>query len=290
MAKNWTEDDEQYIRDNFLETTYSDLADHFGVSTKAMESKIRRMGLKKQEALAEAEEVEEVAAPSDPEPVREPQPTPIDSLQGLPRKTEAVEETPEDRETRIEAALEAAEAEKARREEEREEESMSDALEKLEAGMKKMLSGDHEKALSDFEEILDSRSDAAVAARAEQFIEACNLQLQKAPPKPETADDFYQLGVIQLNEGDFEAALESFETAAKKGGDDDRILYCQAVAHAQAGDVDSALESLREAVEKNDANRIFAKNDSDFTPLRVHEGFQELVAPPEDEEDSSEAA
>jgi len=289
MAKNWTEDDEQYIRDNFLDTTYSDLADHFEVSTKAMESKIRRMGLKKQEALAEAEE-EEDAVRTEPVPVEESKPTPIESLQGLPRKSGEVEETAEEREARIEATLQAAEREKARRQEEREDDGMSDALKKLEAGMKKMMAGDLEKALSDFEKILDSRSDPAVAARAEQFVEACNLQIQKAPPKPESADDFYQLGVLQMNDGDFEAALESFAAAAEKGSEADHILYCRAAAYAQSGDVESALDALRRAVEKNDANRIYAKNDSDFTPLRVHEDFQDLVAPPEEEEDSEEAA
>lgn len=290
MAKNWTDDDEQYIRDNFLETTYSDLADHFEVSTKAMESKIRRMGLKKQEALAEAEEEEAATASAEPEPAADPEPTPIDSLQGLPRKTEETEETPEERQARIEAALAAAESEKARRQEEREEKGMSDVLKRLEAGLKKMLDGDYKKALSDFEGILDSRPDPAVAARVEQFIDACNLHLQKAPPGPESADDYYQLGVMQLNQGEFEAALDSFETAAEKGADDESILYCRAVAYAQTGNVESALDALRKAVEKNDANRIYAKNDSDFTALWVHEGFQELVAPPEEERDSGEAA
>ena len=76
MAKNWTEEDEQFIRDSFLTMTYSDLADRFDVSTKAMESKIRRMGLKKQEFLAEAVQATDPtpAPPVSPVPAEEPVP------------------------------------------------------------------------------------------------------------------------------------------------------------------------------------------------------------------------
>ena len=45
MANMWNEEHEEFIRENFRHKTYSELAEHFGVSQKAMESKIRRMGL-----------------------------------------------------------------------------------------------------------------------------------------------------------------------------------------------------------------------------------------------------
>ena len=64
MAKNWTAEEEENIRQRFLAETYGELAEHFGVTTKAMESKIRRMGLKKQELLAETAD-----CPLEPEPV-----------------------------------------------------------------------------------------------------------------------------------------------------------------------------------------------------------------------------
>ena len=50
------------------------------------------------------------------------------------------------------------------------------------------------------------------------------------------------------------------------------------------GAVEDAIEALQRAVAINEANRIFAKNDSDFIPLRVHKEFQEIVSPPPDEE------
>ena len=49
MAKIWTSEHEEFIREHYRHKTYAELADHFGVTQKAMESKIRRMGLKKQD-------------------------------------------------------------------------------------------------------------------------------------------------------------------------------------------------------------------------------------------------
>ena len=42
-------------------------------------------------------------------------------------------------------------------------------------------------------------------------------------------------------------------------------------------------ESRREALERMLANRIYATNDPDFVPLRVHEDFRDLVTAPEAE-------
>lgn len=284
MAKNWTEEDEQYIRDNFLGMTYSELAEHFGVSTKAMESKIRRLGLKKQELLAEAEGGSQQTEEEPAEAAVEQPPAPIESLQGLPRRKEVREETEEERKARLEAEREAAEDEKERREEIRQDKEFGQALRRLEAGVKKMMAGKHATAAKEFEAILEeSPADLGLAARARQYLDACQEQLDSKAPKPKTADDHYLQGVLLLNDGDPAGALEAFARALDKEPGHERALYCQAAAHAQRGDVEAALEALRSAVEANEANRVYAKNDPDFVPLRVHKEFQELVAPREAE-------
>ena len=265
--------------------TYGELAEHFDVSTKAMESKIRRMGLKKQEILAEAlaSEAKEVfEAPKEPA-LEEPRPAPIETIQTLPQRTEIREETKEQKKARLAAAQEAAETEKTRREEERQEKPMVQATKKLEAGMKKMLQGKYEMAAADFEAILEEPPpDIGLLDRARQYLQACRVHLEADEAEPKTVDEFYNYGVIQMNAGDLAGALELFATANKKAPKDDRVLYCQAAAYAQTGDVDAALKALRKAIEVNEANRVYAKNDSDFTPLRVHQEFQQLVAPPEE--------
>jgi tetratricopeptide (TPR) repeat protein len=287
MAKNWTEEDEQFIRDNFLTMTYSDLADRFEVSTKAMESKIRRMGLKKQEFLAEAVEAVEPAPeqPEGPAPSEEAVPTPLESIQSMPRKTEAAVETAEERTARLEAGREAAVAEKERRAAARSDDRVAKAMKRLEVGMKGLLQGQYAKAAKEFEALLKSPPpDIALTARARQYLETCKAHLERKAAAPKTTEDLYLHGVVRMNEGDLDAALEAFTAASKKAPADDRLPYGQAAVYAQAGSVDDAIEALQRAVDINEANRIFAKNDPDFIPLRVNKEFQEIVSPPQEEE------
>jgi len=280
MAKIWTEENELYIREHFRHKTYAELADHFGVTQKAMESKIRRMGLKKQDyketdpmpavlpAMTEA--VEEAPA--------ETGPTPIKSASLLPRKEAAPVETPEERETRLQNELEAAATERQRRETGREETVVAKALKKFELGVKRWHDGALGKALEYFQAVLDAKPDnATLVGRARQYVSAIERRGRSAGFNPESADDFYLHGVVLLNDGDPERALESFARALDMAPGDDRILYCQAAAWTQSGDIDNAIVALRAAIDTNDSNRIYAINDPDFVPMRVHEDFRDLV-------------
>lgn len=280
MAKIWTEENELYIREHFRHKTYAELADHFGVTQKAMESKIRRMGLKKQD-YKETDPMPAMLPPMteaiEEAPV-ETGPTPIKSASLLPRKKAAPVETPESREARLEAELEAAVVERQHREAAREETDVAKALKKFELGVKRWHDGALGKALEYFQAVADSNvGDATLMGRARQYVAAIERRGRSAGFNPESADDFYLHGVVLLNDGNPEQALQSLARALDMAPGDDRILYCQAAAWTQSGDVENAISALRDAIDTNDANRIYAVNDPDFVPLRVHEDFRDLV-------------
>ncbi len=286
MAKNWTEEEEEHIRQNFLTHTYGDLAEHFGVTTKAMESKIRRMGLKKQELLAEAVdhpepepvvEYEELPAPKDPST------SPIESIHKLQRRIEVYKETEEERSERLAQTREAAEAEKARREDSRSDKAVAAALKKFESGITKLLGGKHAQAAKDFEAIIASPpNDLGLVMRARQYLAATQIgEVQQ--PSLKTADDMYNHGVVLMNDGELEAALEAFESAAKKAPGDERISYLRAVCLALSENEDAALEMLAAAIEGNHVNRVYARNDPDLAALHGNPVFREMTAPPEEE-------
>lgn len=283
MAKNWTGEEEDHIRQNFLTQTYGDLAEHFGVTTKAMESKIRRMGLKKQEMLAadaDPVDLEPVVQYEEPAPPEEPGPSPIESIHKLERRIEVFEETEAERTTRLEITREAAEHEKARREESRGQKPIAAALEKFEDAVTKMLDGKPAQAAKIFQSILDDPpNDLGLVMRARQYLAATETD-DGAEPKLVSADDMYHHGVVLLNDGDFSGALALFEQAAKKAPKDDRIGYVRAVALAQAGEEAAALEMLAAAIDLNDVNRIYARNDPDFAAIAAGTEFRALVAPP----------
>ncbi|NIR82136.1 MAG: hypothetical protein GWN53_02450 [Gammaproteobacteria bacterium] len=280
MAKIWSEENELYIREHFRHKTYAELADHFGVTQKAMESKIRRMGLKKQD-YKESDPMPAVLPPM-PEVIEEAPvetgPTPIKSAQLLPRKQAEPAETSEEREARLGAELEAAERERERREASREGDAAK-IIRKFEQGVKRWHEGALGKALEYFKDVVDSRpADRTLAGRAQQYLRAIERKGRSQDFSPETADDFYLRGVVMLNDGYPEDALDSFEQALRMAPGDDRILYCEAAALSQAGDIEMAIEKLAEAIDINDANRIYAVNDPDFVALRVHADFRGLVS------------
>ncbi len=51
MAKKWSEEDMEFIRGNFLYMSNGELAKHFGVTRKSIETKLRRMSLKRGDRL-----------------------------------------------------------------------------------------------------------------------------------------------------------------------------------------------------------------------------------------------
>lgn len=291
MAKNWTEEEEEHIRQTFLTQTYGELAEHFGVTTKAMESKIRRMGLKKQELLAEAEDpvaIEPVVQYEKPPEPEESGASPIQSIHELERRIEVYEETEEERETRLQQTREAAELEKARREEMREQKPVAAAIKKFEGGVTKLFDGKLEQAAKIFQGIIDDPPNhLGLVMRARQYLAATEVD-GTAEPTLKTADDLYHYGVVLMNDGNLDEAVATFEKAADKAPKDDRISYVRAVALALSDDGDKALEMLAAAIKLNDVNRVYARNDPDFASLAANADFRALIAPGSDDEEGED--
>lgn len=279
MAKIWTEDHELYIRENFRHKTYAELADHFGVTQKAMESKIRRMGLKKQD-YRDPDPMPVMLSQQQPE-VRRPVesgPTPIRSASSLPRRKAEPVETSGERTARLAAELDAAGSERQRRETLRSESRTAKALKHLEAGIKKYHDGSLGKALDEFRQVVElTPPDAALVARARQYLGVIERRGRSTAFRPQDADEYYLYGVVQLNDGDPTTALKAFDKALDMAPGDDRVLYCQAAAYAKKGEIEAAIAALREAVDINDSNRIYALNDPDFVSLRIHEDFRAIT-------------
>lgn len=282
MAKNWTTEEEEHIRENYLTQTYGELAEHFSVTTKAMESKIRRMGLKKQAILAKAISSPEPAPvvqykkPTVPE---EPTAEPIESIHKLDRRIEVYEETQEERTDRLEKTRAAAETEKARREESRRQAPVAKALKIFEAGVKKLLDGKNSEAAKDFQTLLDDPpTDLGLVLRARQYLSAA-ISIKTMEPNLTTAEDMYNHGVVLLNDGDIEGALKILGVAAKQAPKDDRIMYVRALALGISGDEEAATEQLQAAIKANETNRVYAHNDPDFAPLHGNPRFQEMMEP-----------
>ena len=77
--------------------------------------------------------------------------------------------------------------------------------------------------------------------------------------------------------GDYGKAIEVFREALEKYPDNASGLYNLACCESLTGDRDAALEHLRRAVELDERFREYAKNDTDFDPIRDDPEFAAIA-------------
>ncbi|HZN10947.1 MAG TPA: tetratricopeptide repeat protein [Blastocatellia bacterium] len=116
-----------------------------------------------------------------------------------------------------------------------------------------------------------------IIARAQTYIQVCNLKLARQPSSPRSADELYDRGVVALNIGDFTQARSFFEKALRLRPDEPHLLYSLAATHAQSGAYDQALDYLNRLIQIQPRYRTQAMNDSDFSGLREDKRFLDLL-------------
>jgi tetratricopeptide (TPR) repeat protein len=160
----------------------------------------------------------------------------------------------------------------------RESKSTTAALNRLEKGIKALYQKDFKKARLEFKSLLeDYPAEWEILARARSYLQICARE-EAAHKRPAiTNDQLYGLGVMEHNRGDYEGALGYFRQALSQRPEADHIHYSIAASLALKGDALEAIQTLRKAIEMNEDNRIYAKNDSDFLTLHVHKEFTDLV-------------
>ena len=77
--------------------------------------------------------------------------------------------------------------------------------------------------------------------------------------------------------GDHAKAVEILRSVADQHPEAGNVLYNLACAEVLAGDPDSALDHLRQAIELEERWREFARTDEDFAAVRERPEFQELI-------------
>lgn len=118
-----------------------------------------------------------------------------------------------------------------------------------------------------------------VANRAQLHAAMCDRRLEHAAPNLRSAEDYYTYGVAQLNARNVAEARARLEQALQLAPGADHIYYALALAQALGGDLASAHESMKRAIELDPRNRIMARQDADFAPLANQPPFDVLLHP-----------
>jgi tetratricopeptide (TPR) repeat protein len=118
-----------------------------------------------------------------------------------------------------------------------------------------------------------------VAQRAELHIAMCDRRLQQTAVSFGTAEECYNYGVALINARNVAEARTHLEKALAIAPGSDHIHYALALAQALSGDLASAQENLRRAIELEPRNRMIARQDADFAPLAKQASFHSLLYP-----------
>lgn len=113
--------------------------------------------------------------------------------------------------------------------------------------------------------------------RARVYLSVVERQKRDARPASTEPEDLYYVAVLEKNRGNVAEAIEHLKRAARKNGQG-RVDFLLACCYAQNGETNTALEHLRKAIEEDQSNRILARHDRDFDPVRETPGFLELLA------------
>lgn len=155
------------------------------------------------------------------------------------------------------------------------------ALRAFERAHKEFVRGHFGEARQLFRALVEKHAGVSeVTARARTYLAIAEKRLRAEPQLPRDADSLFDRGVIELNRGDYVAAQELFERALKREPEAAHIHYGLAATRARLGSIDSALRSLRAALELQSNLRIRARHDQDLTALRNDPEFERLVFAP----------
>ena len=155
-------------------------------------------------------------------------------------------------------------------------------VKEFERGVGHLHRQNYAEALERFQAIVESHpEEKELVDRAQVYIRICKGMLDRKTSQPKRPEDFFYYGVIRANEADYDEAVKLLGRALESTPKDEKVHYVMASTLALKGERQDALKHLREAIELNAANRIYARNDPDFEPLRDDEGFQNLVHPEE---------
>lgn len=160
----------------------------------------------------------------------------------------------------------------------RESKTTTAALGLLEKGIKLIYQKDFRKARAELKALIDTYAgEAEIVARARSYVQICDREEATHKKQATTNDQLYALGVMEHNRGNYDAAISYFRQSLEKHPNVDYIIYSLAASLALKGSASEAIADLRKAIELNEDNRIYAKNDADFSSLQSQKEFLDLV-------------
>ncbi len=120
-----------------------------------------------------------------------------------------------------------------------------------------------------------------LADRAAVHLHTCVQHQARSASSFRTTGEHYDYAVSLMNNADFDGARAHLEKILKQDSKADFAVYGLSVLDCLTGKIEDSLRHLNAAIRMNPANRLQARNDSDFQNLADDPRFTELLYPEE---------
>ena len=135
-----------------------------------------------------------------------------------------------------------------------------------------------ERAQAAFEKVLNGPSNE-LADRVKLHLSAIQQALARTSTSFKTPEEHYDYAISLMNAGDYDGTRQHLERLGKQYPKADYVWYGLAALAALSGQAEESIRTLDTAIRLNAANRIHARNDSDFQNLLDDPRFTELLYP-----------
>ena len=149
------------------------------------------------------------------------------------------------------------------------------ALSAYEQAMKAFHSRDFQKASELLGAVIEKYdTEKEFTERAQRYLTICEKQMKKEKIVLKEFEEYYQQGVYNINEGDYEEALKLLNKGKEMAPKEGKIPYLISTVYCLMDQTDECLESLKEAIQIDDFFAILAQNEETFEPLREDKKFK----------------
>jgi|GEM_PF-661085 len=164
-----------------------------------------------------------------------------------------------------------------------EEKELENIIKEFSAAVQIFSKKDYENAEKAFESISERYKDSEyysvleVQMRSKVYKNICQAQLNPIKIELASDEDYLNEGIYNLNTGNVDRAIELLNHLEKNGTKDSYVNYLLSIVYLKKEDIDSSLEYLKKAVEKDKYYKIVAHNEPDFDSLVDNEAFAAII-------------
>ena len=156
-----------------------------------------------------------------------------------------------------------------------------EAVALYERGLEALQRHDYQQASDILESVLRQfPEEKELHERVRLYLNVCQRQATPRGPAPQTIDERLYAATLNINGGQYDAAIVHLRLVRDEDPDNDHAIYMLAVAHAQRDEHAEAVAHLERAIALNPENRALARNDPDLEPLHDDEAFRATIDTP----------